>query len=620
MNPTQHTHPRLRHGAAWRAAASLAVLLLIGACSMNPVSAPPSVDRAERLATQGNHAGAAELFERLSAANPPPDGIPLGLRAVREYLAANRPDDARRVFATIAVPSDAGLALERRYVEIDVLVARGQYADAWRQAAALPEPRTTRSLQVQQRVAFAAGRPVDGVRAGLELDRVASTDAERQSARRDLLSELRKAVDRGVKLDPQAARDAPVRGWLELGAITASAARSPLNATRDMERWRSRYPGHPGSSIVMAEIMGPAGSSTLASVTGTQVALLLPLTKSGAAAFATRVRDGFLAAVNTLPEAQRPIIKVYDTGELSVSAALASAQADGAAFVVGPLTRDEAIAAVNDTARRAPMLLLNALPNSQASPSNVWQYALSPEDEARQIAHRALALGQRRALVLAPSGDWGARVVAAFREELTAGGGTVVEQQAYDPTRNEFTAQITAALRVDDSRARHKRIESIVGGKLAFEVRRRADIDLIFAAGQPVALRQIRPQLRFFYAGDVPTYMTSDGFEPDVNANRDIDGVAFPDMPWMLQDQGPIADTRTATQGNLGDRSPLPRYFAFGYDAGQLIIALRNPQWQWPLGGVTGRLSPDAQRRFRRDLDWAQIRNGKPLLLGLPPT
>ena len=73
-----------------------------------------------------------------------------------------------------------------------------------------------------------------------------------------------------------------------------------------------------------------------------------------------------------------------------------------------------------------------------------------------------------------------------------------------------------------------------------------------------MALRQIRPQLRFFYAGDVPTYMTSDSFDPDPIANRDIDGVIFPDMPWMLQEQGPVADTRAATQAAWASQGAAP--------------------------------------------------------------
>ena len=622
--PTQPTFPAVRPLAPWFALAGFALLLLLAGCSVNPVTAPPSADRAARFAQAGDHAGAATMYERLATANAPPDGIEFGFSAVREWLAANRPEDAQRAFAAIpAQPADTAQAQERRLLEIDVLLARGQYAEGWRAASALPEPHSLRALQSQEHAAFAAGRPVDAVRAGLAIDRVATTDAERTAARRDLLGQLRRAVDRGAKFDLQAQRDAPVRGWLELGTIAANAARSPLSAARDIERWRTRYPGHPGTSIAMAEIMGPtlapAGPGTLASVAGTQVAVLLPLTGRQSVA-AALVRDGFLAAVNLLPEAQRPVVKLYDTGEVSVGSALLAAQAEGAGFIVGPLMHDEAVTAVNENTRRTPMLLLNALPAELGTPTNVWQYALSPEDEARQVARRALATGQRRAVIIAPSGDWGTRVVAAFREELAAGGGTVLDQQAYDPARSEFTAPITAALHVDESRARHKRIEAIVGGKLQFEPRRRADIDFIFAAGQPVALRQIRPLLRFFYASDVPTYMTSDGFEPEMNANRDIDGVLFPDMPWMLQDQGSVADTRTATQATWGDKGlRLPRLFAFGYDAGQLVLALRNPQWQWPLAGVTGRLTPDPQRRIRRDLDWAQInKNGKPLPLGNP--
>ena len=57
----------------------------------------------------------------------------------------------------------------------------------------------------------------------------------------------------------------------------------------------------------------------------------------------------------------------------------------------------------------------------------------------------------------------------------------------------------------------------------------------------------MRPQLRYHYAGDIPTYATSDAFEPDVRANQDLDGLMFPDMPWMLG--GDLAEAvRAATR------------------------------------------------------------------------
>jgi outer membrane PBP1 activator LpoA protein len=34
-----------------------------------------------------------------------------------------------------------------------------------------------------------------------------------------------------------------------------------------------------------------------------------------------------------------------------------------------------------------------------------------------------------------------------------------------------------------------------------------------------------------------------------------------------------------------------------------------------PISGVTGKLRLDAEGRIRRDLDWAQIKNGQPVEL-----
>jgi hypothetical protein len=388
-----------------------------------------------------------------------------------------------------------------------------------------------------------------------------------------------------------------------------------------VDRWRGRYPGHPGSTLAIADIMGSAPTASFAGAAGTQVALLLPLTGGGAVGdAASQVRDGITAAFGLLPEAQRPQLRVYDTGAMSVEAALATAQAEGAGFIVGPLTRPEITVAADHAPRGVPMLLLNFLPFERASGPQIYQFALSPEDEARQVARRALAFDQKRAIVFAPTGDWGNRVVAAFRDELTRGGGSVIEQAAYDPSRSEYTSPIISALQIDESRARHKRVEEITGTRLVFQDRRRGDVQMIFAAGEPVALRQIRPQLRFFYAGGVPTYMTSAGYDPDPTANRDVDGMIFPDTPWMLQASGPIAEQREQTRSAWADRGDGgSRLFAFGFDAGQLVLGLRNPQNRWPIQGVTGRLAPDADRRITRELDWAEIRGGQAQIVPARP-
>jgi outer membrane PBP1 activator LpoA protein len=349
---------------------------------------------------------------------------------------------------------------------------------------------------------------------------------------------------------------------------------------------------------------GPAGPPPRA------IALLLPLSGPLAAA-ASSVREGFENACSRGPEPLRPQVRLYDTAALSVNAALAAATAEGAEFIVGPLTREELLLAADYPGTRPPMLALNFLPADHPAPANFYQFALSPEDEARQVARKLLAEGARRGLVLAPAGDWGERVLNAFTEELRAGGGTVLARAELDPAKADYSAPITELLRITESKARHKRLENLLGTTLAFEPRRRADVDFIFAASQPAMARLLRPQLRFHYAGDIPTYSTSDAYEPNPTANQDIDGLWFPEMPWML-DTGPLAQSvrEEAKDGAPGGPPRRGRLFAFGFDACNLVTALRAGG-AVQIDGLTGTLTLGADHHVRRELAWARIKDGQ---------
>jgi len=346
------------------------------------------------------------------------------------------------------------------------------------------------------------------------------------------------------------------------------------------------------------------------------VALLLPITgrTSGAA---ISVRDGFMTAYYQAPAAERPRVRIYDTGAQSVAEALTQAMSAGASFIVGPLTREEVVAAAEFSGPHAPLLALNFLPPERPAPARFYQYALSPEDEARLAARRVLADQHRRGVALVPAGDWGARVLAAFKQELQAGGGDLISTGVLESGRTDYSATITQVLGISESTARHKRLESILGTKLQFEPRRRNDIEFIFAPAQANMERLLRPQLRFHYAGDIPTYATSDAFEPDVRANEDLDGLMFPDMPWMLG--GDLAEAvRAAAREAWPVGGPhRGRLFAFGFDAFRLAQALRyvGVSGNISVEGLTGRLSLDADRRVRREIGWAQLRDGELHLL-----
>ncbi len=352
---------------------------------------------------------------------------------------------------------------------------------------------------------------------------------------------------------------------------------------------------------------------------GAHVALLLPLTGRAAAAAAS-VRDGFMTAYYQSAPGERPRVRIYDTGTQSVAEALAQAHAQGADFVVGPLTREEVTAAAEYPGPRPPLLALNFLASEKAAPADFYQFALSPEDEARLAARRVLDDHHRRGIAIVPAGEWGSRVLAAFRQELTAGGGELIAETQIDASRTDFTASVTEVLRLNESSARHKRLESILGTKLQFEPRRRADVEFIFSPAQASTERLLRPQLRFHYAGDIPTYATSDAFEPDMRANDELDGLMFPDMPWILG--GDFADAvRAATREAWPNGGPnRGRLFAFGFDAFRLAQALPHHGVAAGIAveGLTGHLTLDPERHVRREISWVQVHNGE--LRALPAT
>ena len=355
-----------------------------------------------------------------------------------------------------------------------------------------------------------------------------------------------------------------------------------------------------------------AGAEAAAGVQAApHIALLLPITGRTASA-AANVRDGFLTAYYQAPPAGRQRVRIYDTGVVSVAEALSRAAGSGAELIVGPLTREEVIAAAQYAGARPPLLALNFLPPETPPPPRFYQYALSPEDEARLVARRIIADQHRRGIALVPAGEWGARVLAAFRAELESDGGQLIATATFDPSRTDYSEAVTQTLGISESQARYHRLEGVVGTKLQFEPRRRGDIGFIFCPAPANTERLLRPQLRFHFAGDIPTYATSSAFEPDVRANQDLDGLMFPDMPWMLG--GDLAEAvRAATRDAWPNNNGLQRsrLFPFGFDAYRLAVALSHARGDVNIDGLTGRLSFDSERRIRRELSWAQLHDGE---------
>ena len=582
--------------------AALTASLILASCSLLKQAQTPEdkQERALHLAQTGKHADAAQAYADL-AAQLPAEHDNYQLLSAEQWLAAGNLAAAKQSFAAVSPEARTRLPTSRALVAAEIAYAENDGARAIHELDQIAVPTSADQAQnywwIRGRSAFLTGHPVEGTRALVEREHWLTDPAALRANRAELYDKIRSAAERGQSLKPPPKSDPIVVGWLELGPVAVALARDPVRATAALNNWKRLFPQHPANDSVLSS----AGTQIAAATEfPDQIALLLPLS-GRAEAVGVAVRDGFIAAYLEQDPAARPRLKIYDVTAESVAGAYNQAIAEGAAFVVGPLTKED-VAAVVPLSGRTPVLALNFLGDTVSTPRNFYQFSLSPEDEARSVARRAAADGRLKGVAIVPANEWGNRVAAAFADELSHLGGAVLDSQRYENSQVDFSDAIKQVLQVH-----------AVKGEPATH---RTDAAFIFvAAGSPVIARQILPQLKFHYAGDVPVYSTSDSFEPDASANSDVDGMMFPDMPWMVADDPVTSQIRDGVRAAWPARTARhDRLYAFGFDAYRLVPTLRSktPADAGRISGVTGKLHLDEHNRIRRDLDWAQIRNGVP--------
>lgn len=361
------------------------------------------------------------------------------------------------------------------------------------------------------------------------------------------------------------------------------------------------------------------------------MALLVPLS-GRQEALGTAIRDGFVAALLEAPASRRFNTLIIDEARVSAAEAHRLALESGARALVGPLLKEsvQAIAPIagppggqspGQVPGQLPVLALNTLADTDAGPGtgsgNLWQFGLAPEDEAREVASRAVALGQRRAVVLLPASEWGQRLLTAFTEEFTFQGGVVVDARTYLPGAADYTVPIRSLLMTTDPRPATPGKEPNPDEKTGLGPGRRQDVDLIFVAATSSNGRQIVPQLKFFGAGDLPTYSTSAIWDDGAVDADDLNGVMFPDSPWVIDPDSRALLIKSGVVRYWG-RPALgaSRLYALGYDAYQLLPEILRQPAPGPfsggeIAGTTGILHADSTGRIHRRLSFAEIRGGR---------
>ncbi|HMH27768.1 MAG TPA: penicillin-binding protein activator [Steroidobacteraceae bacterium] len=592
--------------------AVLALALIAAACSLIKSTESPQdkQEHAARLVHDGKHAEAAQLYSDLSV-QLPAESDNYQLLSAEQWVAAGNVAAAKQALAQVSPEARTKLATPRALVAAEIAYAENDPARAIRELDQIPVPTSPEQAQnyywIRGRSAFLTGHPVEGVRALVERERHISDPAALRANRDELMSRVRTAAERGAPMKAPPKTDPVVLGWLELGPVAVEVERNPARAASALDAWKRQFPAHPANTSVLSTAQTQIAVAT---EYPNQIALLLPLS-GRAEAFGVAVRDGFIAAYLQQSAASRPQLKIYDVAAESVASAYNRAIADGAGFVVGPLFKDEVAAVAPVTGGRTPVLALNFLGETVPPPKNFYQFALLPEDEARMVARHMVADGRLNGVAIVPSGEWGTRVAAAFAEELKSLGGTVLDSGRYDPSQVDFSDVIKSVMQLKATR--------VEKGEKPEPPTHRSDAAFIFVAASTAGTaRLILPQLKYNYSGDVPVYSTSDSFDPDANANSDIDGMLFPDMPWMISNDPVTTQIRDSVRAAWPARTARrDRLYAFGFDAYRLVPGLRTntPAASSNIAGVTGKLHLDQQNKIRRDLDWAQIRSGAPFVL-----
>ncbi len=573
------------------------------ACSLVQPLAPQTapLPQVERLVHDGKHTEAARAYADLAATSPA-DRDYFELQSTDQWIAAGNLAEARKEIATVSPEARSKLPILRSLVAGELAYAENDGARAIQELDQIAVPIQPDEAQtywwIRGKSAFLTGHPVEGTRAYVERERWLADPAALRASRQELYGRIRNAAERGTSLKVPPKTEPVIAGWLELGPVAAELERNPMRASAAVANWRQRFPQHPANESVLS-----AADTRIAAATAfpDQIALLLPLS-GPAEPVGVAVRDGFIAAYLEQSPNSRPHLRVYDVAAQPIAAAYAQAINDGAGFVVGPLTKEDVAAVVPLAAGRTPVLALNFVGDALKEPKNFYQFALLPEDEARMVARKIVADGRLQGVALFPDGEIGDRISAAFSEELSRLGGTLLSSARYENQRADFSDVIKQVLQIHGAK-----------GEASTH---RADAAFIFIAGTPGAARQIMPQLRFHYAGDIPVYATSQSFEPSLTANSDIEGMLFPDMPWMISSDPVTAQIRDSVRAAWPARSSRrDRLYAFGFDAFRLVPVLRgaSPRDEGGVAGVTGHLRIDEHNRIRRELEWAQIKNGAPV-------
>jgi outer membrane PBP1 activator LpoA protein len=401
----------------------------------------------------------------------------------------------------------------------------------------------------------------------------------------------------------------PLAEWLALANILKAKNQNPAQLNAAIMQWRSTYPSHPANSSFL---QGHQQTLTDTSARPKSIALFLP--ESGIFAEAAKaIRAGIMAAYNhENGDPTRPVMRFYDSEKQSASALYSQAQDQGANLIIGPLDKEKIQSLASTVQFNIPVLALNHVLG--LNKENLYQFGLSPIDDAEQITSKAWLDGHRNALVLTQDNEQGNRVAKFLIDSWQRKGGKVVIRKTYSLKNPDFSFISKKLLNLDDSKNRHRNITKATPNALT-KARPRQDIDVILLNAYSNDAKLINTELQ---ASSVAIYALSNVYtgHPNPSADTPLNKITFCDAPWLFDDAYTGDLSMHTLQSSWSQfNNQYYRLVAMGIDAYYLAGQLPNLQDN-PYYGATGKLSLTNNHRIKRELVCAKFMAGQPALRG----
>lgn len=548
----------------------------------------------------------ASLYQHTEV-RPFADDFHLRLKAIEELLAIGAGNAAKESAESINPATLSTLQQMRlNLLYIQILLNFGEAEQAIEKLTFIQPNLFTQEDKIKyfQSQAFAfslTGNLLESAKSRIELH-LLLPEVERSKNQAAIIETLNLLPESAL----QYAQTNELAGWMSLAKVSQLIDHTEF--TSQLRQWRATFPDHPADTSLLAQLNDISHELTQPKA----IAILLP--ESGTFAQAgSAIRAGFMAAYNHANSTTS--LRFYNTSQITSSLSLYDlAVTEGAALVIGPLNKESIKNISESPLLSIPVLALNHIDGLKKE--NLYQFALSPIDDAEQISNKVRLDGYLKVLALVPDNSTGQRINSYFHENIESFGGSLLESQSYNTKDTDFSLTIKKLLNIDESDLRYQQILKIVP-TAKYIPRTRQDAQALLLSARSSEARSINPQLKFYQTNNIPVYAMANVYTGQPNPSQDVDlnGITFCDIPWFFVESYSGEMNIDALKDSWQKfTTEYLKLFAMGIDAFDLTSRINDLKYN-SFPGASGLLSLTNENRIKRDLVCASFINGKPEII-----